>query len=262
MISAVLIIFLFIGWSIVSFFLAFLVGQKFYLQLANVISVSLVVFIVLWVFRFVSVKVTNIILVSCLIICTVVISVYEFNRNSRDSLATVNEQGVNLYDYQPFHEHTKTVSLDKPSTLKIKSGLPKLDGATALYPLYAAFAQATYPEKEYQIQSSEVMCTTTVDAYTNLIEGNADIIFAAAPSQKQLEAAKSKGIELKLTPIGREAFVFFVNSNNRVNGLSSHQLQGIYSGGISNWSEVGGNNDRIRAFQDRKTVGAKQCCRK
>jgi phosphate transport system substrate-binding protein len=130
---------------------------------------------VLWIFRLVRAKVNNIIFISCLIICIVVISVYEFSKNSRDRLATVNEQGVNLYNYQPYHAHTKTVSLDEPSTFKIESDLPKLDGATALYPLYAAFAQATYPEKEYKIWSSEVMCTTTVDAYTNLIKGNTDL---------------------------------------------------------------------------------------
>ena len=38
------------------------------------------------------------------------------------------------------------------------------------------------------------------------------LIFTARPSQVQIEAAKNKGVELKLTHIGREAFVFFVNS--------------------------------------------------
>ena len=36
------------------------------------------------------------------------------------------------------------------------------------------------------------------------------MIFAAGPSQAQLDAAKKAGVELHLTPIGREAFVFFV----------------------------------------------------
>jgi phosphate transport system substrate-binding protein len=40
---------------------------------------------------------------------------------------------------------------------------------------------------------------------------------------------------LTLVPIGKEAFVFFVNSRNPVGGLSTAQIQDIYSGKITNW---------------------------
>ena len=48
----------------------------------------------------------------------------------------------------------------------------KLDGATALYPLYAAVAQAVYPDKQYDQFDSEVMASKTPEAYKNLMEGN------------------------------------------------------------------------------------------
>ncbi len=53
----------------------------------------------------------------------------------------------------------KAVSLNEPATLKLTEDLPKIDGATALYPLDVAFVQATYPQKDYPIYNSEVMCT-------------------------------------------------------------------------------------------------------
>jgi phosphate transport system substrate-binding protein len=61
--------------------------------------------------------------------------------------------------------------------------------------------------------------------------------------------AEAKGLELVLTPIGREAFVFFVNAKNTAENLSTEDIKRIYSGEVTNWREVGGKNDDIRAYQ-------------
>ena len=74
--------------------------------------------------------------------------------------------------------------------MQIEDELPVIDGATALYPIYAAFAQAVYPEKEYQPYNSEVMSNRTGVAYSNLINGKVDIIFALEPSAHQLNMAE------------------------------------------------------------------------
>ncbi|OHX54035.1 hypothetical protein BB777_07285 [Planococcus faecalis] len=82
------------------------------------------------------------------------------------------------------------------------------------------------------------------------------MIFAAEPSSGQKKAAEAAGVELELTPIGREAFVFFVNSRNSVTDLASKDIQGIYSGDIENWKELGGKNDEIRPFQRPEDSGS------
>ncbi|MDV2887769.1 substrate-binding domain-containing protein, partial [Alkalihalophilus pseudofirmus] len=64
------------------------------------------------------------------------------------------------------------------------------------------------------------------------------------------------GKELVMTPIGKEAFVFFVNPKNSVNDLQVSEIKGIYSGNIKNWSKLGGKNDRIIAFQRPKNSGS------
>lgn len=188
----------------------------------------------------------------------------------RDSLATVDDRNLLLRDYEPFSEGNKLAALGSPASLQLDvreaAGL-RLDGATALYPVYAAFAQAVYPEPgdqdglvisyfPYDVESSTVVCTGTIDAYERLITGQTDMIFAAAPSQDQLDRAEAAGMELHMTPIGREAFVFFVNSRNPVTGLTVEEIQGIYSGTITNWAEVGGNNQRIRPFQRAENSGS------
>ena len=172
-----------------------------------------------------------------------------------DRVPTV-EAEVDIYQYEPFTDKNRLVQLDKKPTLKLDEPLPKIDGATALYPLYAAITEHIYPEKEYNPYQSEVMVNQTHEAYTNLIFGNTDMIFAAGPSDAQINQAKQRGITLHMTPIGKEAFVFFVNSKNNVSRLSLDQIKGIYAGEITNWSEVGGKDDAIRAFQRPQDSGS------
>ena len=168
----------------------------------------------------------------------------------------VRDGYVDTSSYEPFHEQSQVVTLQEPSTLKIEDNLPVIDGATALYPVYSAFARAVYPKKEYYQHDSEVMSNRTGEAYENLINGRVDIIFALAPSEQQLANAERLGKELKLTPIGKEAFVFFVNDKNPVQSLAEDEIKGIYTGDITNWKEVGGKNKDIRAFQRPQDSGS------
>jgi len=182
-------------------------------------------------------------------------------------------------DYMVYSENSRLVTLDHQPELIIENeeDMPVLDGAEACYPLYAAFAKACYKdidviEKEW-LKSGEnqylngkiVTFTNTLRAFDRLIYwGNdtekygdaVDMIFGARPSADQLEEAKYLGVELDITPIGREAFVFFVEADNPVDNLMSEQLRAIYHGDIANWKEVGGKNQAIRAFQRPKNSGS------
>lgn len=189
-------------------------------------------------------------------LCVVSAVAFEGYQAYEKSLEVVSSQDVDLSEYQPFVEGTKAVLLEEPATLKLKDNLPLLDGATALYPVYSAFAQAVYPKKEYPLWESEVVSSQTSGSIDRLLAGEVDIIFVAHPSESQMNSAKRLGIDLHLTPIGREAFVFFVHSDNPVDTLTIEQIQGIYSGKIRNWSEVGGEDEEIRAFQRPEESGS------
>jgi len=187
-----------------------------------------------------------------------------------DKFEQVGNSNLNLADYEPHKSGTKAVTLSEPSKLKIDKDMPVLDGATALYPLYAAFAQAVYPTDEnyesrytydrpnymYLYPDNIVNCTNTVNAYRNLMQGQVDIIFVAAPSKEQLEEAKEDGVEFEMTPIGREAFVFFVNGSNHVDSLTTKQIKDIYTGKTKLWKQVGGGFSFIEAFQRIKNSGS------
>lgn len=201
----------------------------------------------------------------CLLAVTLACGVYVGFGLYNDSIPVMEDRDSLIYQYEPFAEGTKAVYLDEESTLKFENPTLRLDGATALYPVYSAFAQAVYPQAKYDIYDykynedegyGQVTCTGTIEAYQRLIEGKTDIIFCAAPSKDQLALAEAAGVQLHLTPIGREAFVFFVNSENPVKGLSVEQIQGIYTGAITNWRELGGKNQRIRPYQRAENSGS------
>lgn len=231
-------------------------GQTFYMPLVIAITAALILYIIMLFFAPGKIRIANRSLLGFFVVCALATAAYEANQAYHNSIPTVSEQDFDLSAYKPFQENTKAVTLDQPATLRLESPLPRLDGATALYPLYSAFAQAVYPKKEYDLYDSEISVNTTPKAYTNLINGSADLIFVAGPSTQQLAIAKENGVELKLTPIGREAFVFFVHADNPVKGLTTEQIQGIYSGAITNWQEVGGKNEPIRAFQRPENSGS------
>ena len=177
------------------------------------------------------------------------------------STPTVSAE-VNLAEYQPFAPGNRLAVPKTPPTLRIDANHPRLDGATALAPVYAAVTQAVYvlPPSDREAllidDTSVVACNGTGGAYDELIAGQRDAIFVAQPSQGQLAKAKAAGVDLKLTPIGREAFVFFVNADNPVTGLTLQQIRDIYTKKITNWNQVGGRNEDIVAYQRPEDSGS------
>lgn len=109
---------------------------------------------------------------------------------------------------------------------------------------------------------SIVKCSKTPSAYENLISGKADIIFCAFPSVEHLEKVKKMGDEFILTKIGSDAFVFINNKNSSINNLTSKQIIDIYSGKINNWKEVGGKDEKIRAYQRPENSGSQTTMKK
>jgi phosphate transport system substrate-binding protein len=149
--------------------------------------------------------------------------------------------------------------LESPSTFTIKnsSEMPRLDGAEAAYPVYSAFANAVYENISKVDNVMDIVSfTNTIYSYERLLSGEVDIYFGAEPSKEQQEMAIRQGKELVMTPIGKEAFVFFVNPENKVDSLDVSEIQSIYSGKIKNWSELGSKNERIIAFQRPKNSGS------
>ena len=130
-----------------------------------------------------------------------------------------------------------------------------MDGSTVTIPLSEAVASAVLhlPLEEAR---QYVLHNKTHQAYLNLVDGTADIIFVTSPSQEEWAYAAEKGVELVVTPVVSEGFVFLVNKDNPVDTLTLAQIRDIYAGRITNWQEVGGNDQAIMAFQRPENSGS------
>lgn len=170
------------------------------------------------------------------------------------SLIVDTSPNIVVEEYLPFDENSKIVQY-KSETLRLTDNLPIIDGAAAVFPVYSAFVNATYPETT-QFADGIFEYNNTVKGYELLAKKETDIFFGAYPSKEQIAFAEENNTTFKYTQIGSEGFVFFVHKNNPIDNLTTEQIQGIYSGKITNWKEVGGKNEEIVAYQRNEGSGS------
>jgi phosphate transport system substrate-binding protein len=79
-----------------------------------------------------------------------------------------------------------------------------------------------------------------------LINGTTDICQASRTiKQSEIDGARANGIEPYETQVATDALSVVVNPANPVSELTIPQLSAIYTGQITNWKEVGGNDATI-----------------
>ena len=169
----------------------------------------------------------------------------------------------NYITYAPFIADSLVKTLNEPATLHFDdiNSAPRMDGALALYPVYAAFAQATYPESMREMDTYDitqtVSCRNTPGAYISIVDGESDIIFVAGPSEEQEKYAEENGVKLIYTPIGREGFVFFVHPDNPIEGLTIDEIRSVYAGKTTEWEQLGIEHlGHILAYQRNEGSGS------
>ena len=175
-----------------------------------------------------------------------------------DSITIDVAPNINPHEYLPFDENSGIVRLDS-QTLSFDGlpaeELPIIDGATAAFPVYSAFVNAVYPETT-KLYDGVFEYNNTVGGYHLLAQKKTDLFIGAYPSREQIAFAEENGTTYAYTQIGYEAFVFFVHKDNPIESLTLDQIKGIYSGEITNWQEVGGEDAEIVPFQRNEGSGS------
>ena len=104
-----------------------------------------------------------------------------------------------------------------------------------------------------------VVTSGTHDSYLSLVAGASDVIVVArAPSDEEQAAAEAAGIGLEVKAVALDAFVFLVNGGSPVGDLTIDQIRGIYSGRITDWSQLGGPALAIQPYQRDPTSGSQE----
>ncbi|MBE0683619.1 MAG: phosphate ABC transporter substrate-binding protein [Anaerolineales bacterium] len=104
--------------------------------------------------------------------------------------------------------------------------------------------------ERYQAEHADVRISVTGGGsgtgIAALINNTVDLANASRQIKaEEIEEAKSKGIEPVEHIIARDAIAVIVNSNNPVSELTLQQISDIYSGKITNWGGVGGEDRPI-----------------
>ena len=132
--------------------------------------------------------------------------------------------------------------------------LPRLDGSTSTAPLARSMCAVLLGESPEAV-SDLVQFSRTTQSYRNLMAGEADLVLAAEPAP-EVRSELEEGGKWLLTPFATDALVFVVNQDNPVDSLTVEEIQKIYTGEITNWSQVGGEDLEIAAFQRNQGAGS------
>lgn len=119
-----------------------------------------------------------------------------------------------------------------------KSGSVSTDGSTSMEKVIGALGE-TFENNNKGIKFT-YNPTGSGSGITAVYEGRCDIGLSSR-SLKPEEISKG----LKETVLAYDGIAIIVNTKNPVNDLSIEEIAGIYTGEITNWSEVGGNDGEI-----------------
>ena len=144
---------------------------------------------------------------------------------------------------------------DAPSVTFTRDNMPRLDGSTSTVPLALAVCAEVLGESREDVQDL-VHFNKTTTAYFNLLEGNADMLIVGEANDDVMARKKELDFAWEKQPFATDAFVFVVNEDNPVDSITVEQARDIYSGKITNWKELGGEDRPITALQRNEGAGS------
>ena len=147
-----------------------------------------------------------------------------------------------------------TVTLASAFVMQTVKVVCKIKGSDTCLPLSQKFAEAFM--KKNSGSSITVVGGGSGVGFSALISGTTDIA-QASRSMKMDEKIKMKdaGKAYKETIIAYDALSVIVNPSNKINQITREQLEGIFTGKITNWKEVGGDDLKIIVYSRESSSG-------
>ena len=136
-----------------------------------------------------------------------------------------------------------------------RENFPRLNGSTATVPLGQAVASVLLGESREEVADLTQFSRTT-QSFRELMEGRADLLLSAEPAESIWQEKEERGFDWEMAPFAVDGLVFLVNRDNPVDSLTTEQIQQIYTGQITNWSQVGGEDLDIVPFQRNAEAGS------
>ena len=145
--------------------------------------------------------------------------------------------GLNLAGCSPQPAHAQTAANAPERTIENK-------GSDTLVNLALAWAEAymqTHPRLRISVTGGG-----TGTGIAAMLNGTVDIASASREIKaEELKAAKDRGLAPQQFTVAGDAIAVIVNHSNPVQKLTLQQISDIYTGKITNWRAVGGENRPI-----------------
>jgi len=99
----------------------------------------------------------------------------------------------------------------------------------------------------------EIAAEGSTTAFKTLLDGTADIGMSSREIKpEEVKLFESQQIQLHKHLVAYDCHMIVVNANNPVNNLTAKQIEGLFTGDITNWKDVGGNDAPV-ALRTRNT---------
>jgi len=102
----------------------------------------------------------------------------------------------------------------------------------------------------------DIAAEGSTTGFAALIDKTAAIGMASRPAKpEEIATAKSKGVNFKETTVAWDGIAVIVNGNNPIKSLTKRQVEQIFTGDVSDWSNVGGSAGKISVYTRNTSSG-------
>ncbi|MBM0741097.1 PstS family phosphate ABC transporter substrate-binding protein [Phormidium sp. CLA17] len=141
----------------------------------------------------------------------------------------------------------------------VPSGLFTYGGSTSWAPIRRdvdAAIQAARPEFRLRYVNPTGEAPGSATGIRMLMRDELAFAQSSRPvTEQEYQQAQQRGIKLKQIPVAIDALAVAVNPSLNVSGLTVQQLGDIYTGKLTNWSQVGGPNVPIQPITRPVSAG-------
>lgn len=114
--------------------------------------------------------------------------------------------------------------------------------------------------EEYKARNAGVAFEIAAEGSTTgiaaIIDGTAQIGMSSRRAKStEMSAASAKGVTMKPTVVAYDGIGVIVNAGNSVAKLTKRQVEQIFTGDITDWSQVGGNPGKISIYTRNTSSG-------
>ncbi|BCU79243.1 phosphate ABC transporter substrate-binding protein [Luteolibacter sp. LG18] len=120
-----------------------------------------------------------------------------------------------------------------------------------LVPQWAESYKADHPGTKFEI-AAEGSST----AFPALLDGTADIGMSSRDIKpEEAKRFEEKGIAIERHIVAYDVLVIVVNASNPVTGLTRKQVEGLFTGDIANWKDIGGADMPVKVTTRNTSSG-------